>query len=88
MYKFRSGYHGLSFVVQNHNPHNKALVFTLDCSKSVNVMSSNDEMETTSHVLPGESVVLCHLMPRDSDATAGWSWAYSASYMWEDVKKQ
>jgi Ca2+-binding EF-hand superfamily protein len=82
MYKYRSGYHGLSFVVENRHP-TAPLVFVLDCAESVNVISHRDSLSHQETIPPNQRRVMHHLMPADNDTT-GWSWAYSASYMWED----
>jgi len=81
LYKYRSSYKGLSFVVENKNY--MPLVFILDCSGSTNVISHRGTLNHQETIPPGESRVMHHLMPDDDNST-GWAWSYSASYMWED----
>lgn len=43
LYRFRSGYCGVSFLVENK--HKAPLVFVLDCSKSKNVVSHRPSLK-------------------------------------------
>ena len=81
MYKFRSGYGGVCFVVRNN--HTAPLVFVLDCSESKNVVSHRSSLNHQETIPPNEAKVLHHLCPKASDG-GSWSWAYSASYMWDE----
>lgn len=81
MYKFRSGYGGMSFVVRNN--HTAPLVFVLDCSESTNVQTHRDSLNYQETIPPNEAKVLHHLCPKVVGGGA-WSWAYSASYMWDE----
>lgn len=83
VYVYRAGYHGASFMVQNR--HTVPLVFSLDMSTSVNVVSHNGSLVHTDLVPPGESVVFHHLAPKDT--AQSWSWCYSASYLWDQRAK-
>eukprot|EP00981_Chlorochromonas_danica_P000679 scaffold146_cov171-Ochromonas_danica.AAC.28 len=80
LYKLRSGSSGVSLMVENLNHRN--LVFQMDCSGSVNVISHRQSLVHKEVVPPNERKVLHHLMPSDPRAKA-WSWSYSASYFWD-----
>lgn len=80
LYKLKSGYSGVSFVVENK--HYLPLVFVLDCSTSVNVCSHRGDLKHQETIPPGESRIMHHLMPLDGEGK-GWKWSYSASYMWD-----
>jgi Ca2+-binding EF-hand superfamily protein len=82
LYKHRSGYYGLSFLVENNHP-TAPLVFILDCSTSVNVCSHRGSLNHEETIPPGGDVVMHHLMPKSND-TSSWTWSYSASYMFDD----
>lgn len=81
LHKHRSGYCGLSFVIENKNVF--PVTFNLDCSQSENVCSHRGSLVHQLTCPPGEAKVLHHLMPANPEESL-WTWAYNASYMWED----
>jgi hypothetical protein len=81
LYRYRSGYCGVSFLVENK--HTASLVFMLDCSKSKNVVSHRPSLKHQQTIPPGEAKIMHHLLPDSSDVGA-WSWAYAASYMFDE----
>ena len=81
LYRYRSGYCGVSFLVENK--HTAPLVFMLDCSKSKNVVSHRPELKYQETIPPGEAKIMHHLLP-DSSEVGQWSWAYAASYMFDE----
>eukprot|EP01038_Epipyxis_sp_PR26KG_P014549 gene14549-19531_t len=81
LYKYRSGYKGLSFAIENRDSQHD-LLFILDCKGSVNVISHRSDMKYEVTVPTNQARILHHLMP-EKDESEGWSWAYSASYMWK-----
>jgi len=83
LYKYRAGYGGICFTVQNL--HSQTLVFQQDCSGSRNVLTHQSSLLNHEHVPPGEAVVMHHLMP---DEGADWAWTYSASYMFLDEEDE
>jgi Ca2+-binding EF-hand superfamily protein len=82
LYRFRSGYGGMSFVIKNNNI--VPVTFNLDCSGSENVCSHRGDLAHQLTCPAGEAKVLHHLMPLDA-SNSRWTWAYSASFMWEDA---
>eukprot|EP01034_Spumella_vulgaris_P026750 gene26750-33376_t len=80
LYKYRSSYAGVSFVVRNSHPTKPAL-FILDCTQSRNVTSNHSSLVAQKHIPAGETRVMCHLMPTDSNS--GWSWSHSAEAIFE-----
>ncbi len=81
LYRHRSGYCGVSFLVENK--HTFPLIFNLDCSKSKNVVSHRPSLKHQMVIPPGEAKIMHHLLP-DSAEVGAWSWAYSASYMFDE----
>ena len=81
LYRYRSGYGGVSFLVENK--HTAPLVFILDCSESKNVVSHRPSLKHQQTIPPGEAKIMHHLLP-DSSEVGAWSWAYSASYMFDE----
>jgi hypothetical protein len=63
------------------NNHTKPLTFMLDCSSSRNVTTHRPSLKHEQLIPPGEAKVMHHLVPKSSDAEEGWSWGYSASYI-------
>jgi len=81
LYRYRAGYCGISFVVENK--HTVPLIFVLDCSTSKNVVTHQADLKHQATIPPGEAKVMHHILP-DSDSSGSWSWAYSASYMFDE----
>ncbi len=63
------------------NLHTVPLVFSLDVSSSENVVSHRGVLMHTDMIPPGEKVVFHHLAPKVMEES--WTWAYSASFMWD-----
>ena len=80
LYRYRSGYCGISFLVENNHP-TDSLDFMLDCSSSKNVVSHHPSLKHKQTIPPGEAKVLHHLLPDNSEDGVGWSWGYSATYI-------
>ena len=80
VYTYRAGYTGVSFMVENC--YNFPLDFTLDCTKSTNVLSHRDSLIHNETVLPGERVIFHHLTVKDGSKT--WSWTHSSWYLWSN----
>mmetsp|Transcript_6717 Transcript_6717/g.11290 ORF Transcript_6717/g.11290 Transcript_6717/m.11290 type:complete len:845 (-) Transcript_6717:102-2636(-) len=81
LYRHRSGYCGVSFVVENK--HTAPLVFVLDMSSSKNVVTHRRSLKFQKTIPPNEAKVMHHILPDNSEA-GDWSWGYSASYMFKD----
>eukprot|EP00597_Dinobryon_sp_UTEXLB2267_P012206 CAMPEP_0170120186 /NCGR_PEP_ID=MMETSP0020_2-20130122/14966_1 /TAXON_ID=98059 /ORGANISM="Dinobryon sp., Strain UTEXLB2267" /LENGTH=889 /DNA_ID=CAMNT_0010349949 /DNA_START=12 /DNA_END=2681 /DNA_ORIENTATION=- len=81
LFVHKSGYNGVSFLVENKHS-SLALIFTLDCSKSKNVCSHRGSLSHQATIPPGGDVIMHNLMPVND--RVGWSWTYSASYIFDD----
>ena len=80
VYVHKSGYNGVSFLIENasQNP----LIVKCDCSKSKNVVSHRGSLSHEETIAPGADVVMHHLMPAND--REGWTWTYSLSYAFDD----
>jgi Ca2+-binding EF-hand superfamily protein len=80
LYAHRSGYHGVSLLVENC--HHLPLIFSVDCGESENVVSHRGQLTHTEVVPPNQRVIFHHLIPKDT--SKAWTWAYSASFLWDE----
>jgi Ca2+-binding EF-hand superfamily protein len=82
LYTLRSvGSTGVSIMIENLHV-SKKLIFEVDCSNSKNVVSHRGVMLYKATIIPGEKVIMHHLMPADPEVRA-WSWSYSASFLFD-----
>lgn len=70
LYTFHPGYSGISFLVENLN--HIALVYEMDCSKSMNVLSHRASLVHKEVIEPKQRRVIHHLVP--ADGAKSWSW--------------
>ena len=59
----------------------QAVRFTLDCSGSVNVVSSRGELRRRLEVKPGETCLLLHLVPLEPHGHWSWATKYGATWL-------
>jgi hypothetical protein len=75
LYTHKAGYWGVTLAAENLT--DAAVEVQVDCSQSVNVMSSAGTLAASITVPPGETKIVHHLMPVDQKP---WGWGYGLKW--------